>query len=76
MNTIRRPRARPRKSSVNFRTFGWLLIREAAWCIGHDVTSRAIHRVLRSDLVRLPTWRVRQRAERILRFNEVRRYYP
>lgn len=30
MNSIRRPRRRPRVDSVNWRTFGWVLIREAA----------------------------------------------
>jgi hypothetical protein len=29
MNTIKRPRKRPRKHSVSFKTLGWLLIREA-----------------------------------------------
>ncbi len=30
MNSLRRPRRRPRQSSVNFRVLGWLLVREGA----------------------------------------------
>jgi hypothetical protein len=29
-NSIRRPRRRPRVRSLNFRTFGWVLLREVA----------------------------------------------
>ena len=32
-NTIRQPRKRPRRTSVNFRSLWWLLAREAAWQI-------------------------------------------
>lgn len=44
MNTIRRPRRRPRLDSVNFRTFYWLVRMEAAfqvtrmyWWLVHQV---------------------------------------
>lgn len=33
MNTIRKPRARPRVDSVNFRTFFWLLRVESAFMV-------------------------------------------
>jgi len=33
MNSIRVARARPRRRSVNFRTFAWLLHRVACWRI-------------------------------------------
>jgi len=29
VNSIRRPRRRPRRDSVSYRTFAWVLIREA-----------------------------------------------
>jgi hypothetical protein len=30
MNSIRRPRSRPRVDSLSFRVFGWVVLREAA----------------------------------------------
>lgn len=33
MNTIRRPRKRPRVTSSNLRAFWWLVAREASWCV-------------------------------------------
>ena len=76
MNSIRRPRKRPRVRSVSFQTFGWVLIREAALCIG---VGRGLHGAAfggRDYLAHLPPRHVMLRAERILRFNEARRYYP
>lgn len=39
-NSIRVPRNRPRRRSVNFRSFFWLLTREAGWRI---VTGSEFH---------------------------------
>lgn len=76
MNSIRRPRKRPRVRSVNFRVFGWLLVREAYLRIRFPQRGEWGNTWIRHDLVDSPTHVLRRRAERILRLNESRRYYP
>ena len=76
MNTIRRPRKRPRKRSVNLRTLGWLLIREAYTCItfrasapAHSFTRRYIAEA--HTTAQLDRW-----AAELIRREPSRRYYP
>jgi len=72
MNTIKRPRKRPRDTSVNFRTLWWLVAYEAAflvlrrwWAIDRlEPLTRATYAQLWPD-----TWR--RRAEWILRHHVV-----
>jgi len=75
-NTIRRPRKRPRVRSMNFRSLWWLIQREAAARI---IDPQAVHLIDLSDQLRfsrLPTFRVCEKAGRILVLNEARRIYP
>ena len=76
MNSIRRPRNRPRVKSVNFRSLWWLVTLEAAFNIRWPdlPAEQAAH--LRETLAGAHTNEVRQRAELVLHFNEARRYYP
>lgn len=61
MNSIRRPRRRPRVRSINWRTFAWVLLREAfvtalchgtSWPIGDGRWRRTIARKSSSELRR------------------------
>jgi hypothetical protein len=76
MNTIRRPRARPRVRSVNFRTLWWLLVREAyvqiMWAPAHPVDTAWP----RSHMARRTTWWLRRNGEAHLREYPGRRYRP
>lgn len=76
MNTIRRPRRRPRKSSVSFKTFGWLLVREAYLRIFYrrgplHFSNAALREIActRGDVLR-------RRADYVIRIYPERRYYP
>lgn len=77
MNTIKRPRRRPRVDSVNFRALGWLVTREAAlrviapYAIGGPNESTA-----RADLVSVPTETIQRRVRRWLNFRPDRRISP
>lgn len=75
-NTVRRPRKRPRVKSCSFRTLGWLIRREAAWCIlQHDPDSARNSRLC----IRFLSWDNRQLASKINRtllYVPHRRYYP
>jgi len=76
MNTIRRPRKRPRVKSVNFRTLWWLLVREAYWSIASLPQLPAFGARLRRNLAKRPTWWVRRRAEEFLALWPTRRFRP
>lgn len=60
MNSIRRPRRRPRVESVSFRTLWWVLVREAVHRMQCDC-SFSPDRVCptRLHLTRQWTWKVR-----------------
>jgi len=76
MNSIRRPRRRPRARSVSFKTFGWLLVREAFLRIKLGNQAQWAPPWLLYDLVATPSNVLVKRAERILRLNAARRYSP
>lgn len=67
MNSIRRPRRRPRVTSVNFRTLWWLVAFEAAYQIEAEWWRLCARGVLsRTEFMfdRLHSWR--RRASRLL----------
>jgi hypothetical protein len=74
MNSIRRSRKRPRLTSVNFRVFGWVLVREAAYNILRS-TALMDERELwvRGMLAKYDTAHVRAWALSVLAEYEVRR---
>ena len=60
MNTIRRPRRRPRVDSLNFRTCWWLIAYEAAYqVLRHSWSLHNTSALTRSDFVALwpKSWR-------------------
>lgn len=76
MNTIRRPRKRPRKSSASFKTLGWLLVREAYLRIFYrrgplEFSGPALREIAatRGDALR-------RHADYVIRIYPERRYYP
>jgi len=76
MNSITRPRRRCRVKSVNFKVFGWLLVREAAirvWGPYHFGRSEA---VARKNLSSLTTSYIRKLAAAAIRQRADRRYFP
>ena len=76
MNTIRHPRKRPRKTSINFRTLGWLIRREAAWMIVSPAPHVRMYRERAVDFVRLTSARAERQARETLRTEPQRRYVP
>lgn len=75
MNTLRKPRKRPRVDSVSFRTFGWLLEREAAYqMLFAPALTRELERSFRSLLCSLPGPTLRKRVGRRLGFRPDRRW--
>lgn len=77
MNTIRKARRRPRVRSVNFKTLGWLIRREAAWRIlRHFTGATEISGGARADFVQLTTRAADRAARRRLAADPVARYYP
>lgn len=75
MNTIRRPRRRPRVRSVNFRTLWWLLKREAALCIMQPARARFPNTVIRQQLAGADTFRLRGWVAGYLLADSRRRFY-
>lgn len=62
MNSIRRPRARPRVSSFNFRVFFWLLQREVAVrVLGYDDRRPSVTPIV-VQLCELDSYRVRAKV--------------
>ncbi len=76
MNTISRPRKRPRRRSCNFRSLWWLVRMEAmvriTWPYMAEMPDPLARRLL---LSRPPSTRL-GRAYRVLELNDSRRYYP
>lgn len=76
MNSIRRPRKRPRVRSVSFRVLGWLLVREAYVRIHRGRPLDVDDRASRRTIMKIHTHVLRRSAERIMVVNDARRYYP
>lgn len=75
MNTLRRPRRRPRVESVNFRTLWWVLAREAAWRVIEPDLHVHIDRLpYRSWLRDISTDEIRRHVARVLRDAPSRRF--
>lgn len=56
-NSIRHPRTRPRKRSVNFRSLLWAVTREAAYSVISRVPP-CRYNTTREDFCRLPRYRL------------------
>jgi hypothetical protein len=76
MNTLDRPRKRPRKLSVNFRTLWWLLVREAFVRVYYRTESSRCYQHQLDAVRSSETHRLIGRASQILRYQPERRYYP
>ncbi len=75
MNTIRRPRKRPRVKSVSFKTLWWLVVREAAALVWFGPRrSRASRNELESLLL-YPTYALKCRTRSIIEQHPERRYW-
>jgi len=77
VNTFRRPRKRPRDKSVNFRTFGWVVLREAFIRVTEHAAPTALSERLRREAVRDSSdkW-VREVGQAFIRSNPERRFRP
>lgn len=77
MNSVRRPRRRPRDRSVNFRTLWWVLLREAAVrvCYRRSMGTGAEHQARLACSGRESAV-IRKITEGILRERPERRYFP
>lgn len=77
MNSYRRARRRPRVESVSFRSFGWVLLREAAVAIlvGSSASSLPWS-VTRSYLAKVDGARVRLLVAKCLAVMPHRRTFP
>lgn len=75
-NTIRRPRKRPRVTSVNFRTLGWLIRREAAAAVWFGPRRAHAHQHELHQFMQYTTTALKARTEWILLHHPERRYYP
>lgn len=77
MNSIARPRKRPRDRSVNFRSCAWLLLHEAAWNVYMTPVATTEEGVrLRHWLARRRTTLVRADLERVARLWPARMIRP
>lgn len=76
MNSIRRRRGRPRVRSVNFRSFAWVLFREAALrVLAPDVSKPYAWEDWRRHLVRADGARIRLLVFKVLQLYPSRRYF-
>lgn len=74
MNSFRQPRKRPRVDSVCFRTFGWVLLREAYLsAIAYSVLGGELNAEWRRFVAKLPTPQLRRRLELFLERHPERR---
>jgi len=73
---IGRARKRPRKKSVSFRTFWWVLIREATAHVVENSNPRLGTGPIRSWLCSSQTSSVHRLGERLLREDRGRRFWP
>jgi len=73
MNTLRRPRRRPRVDSLSFRTLAWLLVREAYVLAvnGRPVDARLDWR-FRTTLLSYPTSYIMRRYAQYVRHHPER----
>jgi hypothetical protein len=72
-----RARTRPRKRSVNFRRFKWVLLREAALRIlAPDLYADGAPTLLRTQLANRDTYRVSVLAGVVLALHPERRVWP
>ncbi|OLC20191.1 MAG: hypothetical protein AUH33_04160 [Chloroflexi bacterium 13_1_40CM_68_21] len=77
MNSIRRPRARPRVLSYSFRTLAWVLTREAALNVLVPEEAFSNHRrYWQRWMLRHGTDRVRAKAENYIAWTPRLRFYP
>jgi hypothetical protein len=76
MNSIRRPRARPRVRSVSFRTFAWLLVREGYCRIIFRCAGNELDPVYKPEVMHSQPWHLHRHAQRILARYPNRREYP
>lgn len=77
MNSIRRPRRRPRVDSMNFRTFFWVLLREAALRIAYPSSLGAIsERAARVECSDRSSTRIASVCTAVIKQQPHRRYFP
>ncbi len=76
MNSIRRPRSRPRVQSCNFHSLWWLVTREACWQILCRHASYTDTPWTRRAFAQGQTFYVRALAERCLYHHPERRLIP
>jgi len=77
MNSIRRPRRRPRVQSVNFRTLWWVLLREAVLRVAYPSSiGAASEGSARNSCSSSDSARIRWLGEHILLARPERRYFP
>ncbi len=76
MNTIQRPRRRPRVRSVNFRALWWLVVREAAWCVACRHPALHSWPRARQSFGQFTTFAVVRIARRYIAQCAAARYYP
>ncbi len=76
MNSIRRPRRRARKRSVNWCTFAWLLIREAGWRICYDRSEERFRGYTRAMYCSRQTRSIERGVRNVLTLAPQRRFYP
>lgn len=77
MNSIRRPRRRPRIGSVNFRTLWWVLTREAVLRIAYPLSLGApTERQARQACSGNDTQRVAQFGREIIKLKPERQWWP
>jgi hypothetical protein len=76
MNTITRPRKRSRVKSTNWRTFAWLVTREAALRITYPHLTEGVHeRAARAWAMRWRTDGILRVCGSLLKFHPGRRFY-
>lgn len=74
MNSLRKPRKRPRKNSVNFDTLWWLLAHEAAvYVLFNHSAGGPFDRAARAQLCSVPTAALRRRVQLRLNWRPDRR---
>ena len=76
MNSIRRPRKRPRVESISFDSFAWVLVREAALRVCHRLlVSQLPESGERAVLCSVPTSTLQSRVRRRLNFRPDLRWF-
>jgi len=75
MNSIRRPRRRPRVRSVSFRTFAWLLVREAYLRVWYPEQVEHAHTIVRRWVAMPATDRLVRASHRLFRREPDRRFF-